>query len=78
VPRREIFSIASPNAILQLFSSEAAAQGQCPNAEVVWPNTASGIYKEKGIHWHERARHGAYLCRKEATAASDRDIGNVQ
>lgn len=31
------------------FASEAAAQAHCPRDTVVWLNTNSGIYHEKGM-----------------------------
>jgi len=63
---------------LQLFSSEAAAQSHCPNDTVVWLNTNSGIYHEKGMRWYGRTKSGAYVCKKEADAAGDRDTRNGQ
>src|SRR5713226_4371029 len=61
---------------LQLFASETTAQAHCPKDEVVWLNTNSGIYHEKGMRWYGRTRAGAYVCRKEADAAGDRDTRN--
>ena len=66
------------SASLQLFSSEAAAQAHCPRDTVVWLNTNTGIYHEKGMRWYGRTKHGAYVCRKEADAAGDRDTRNGQ
>src|ERR1700738_3656916 len=63
---------------LQLFSSEAAAQAHCPRDVVVWLNTNSGIYHEKGMRWYGNTKSGAYVCRKEADAAGDRDTRNGQ
>jgi len=63
---------------LVLFPTEAAAQKHCPSDEVVWLNTASGVYHHKGQRWYGRTRHGAYVCRKEADAAGDRDTRNGQ
>jgi hypothetical protein len=61
-----------------LFTTESAAQRHCPRDEVVWLNTSSGIYHEKGMRWYGRTKHGAYVCRKEADAAGDRDTRNGQ
>jgi hypothetical protein len=61
-----------------MFSTEAAAQAHCPKDEVVWLNTNSGIYHEKGMRWYGRTKRGAYVCRKEADAAGDRDTRNGQ
>lgn len=63
---------------LQLFSSESAAQAHCPKDVVVWLNTNSGIYHEKGMRWYGNTKAGAYVCRKEADAAGDRDTRNGQ
>jgi len=63
---------------LQLFSSETAAQAHCPRDEVVWLNTNTGIYHEKGMRWYGRTKSGAYVCKKEADAAGDRDTRNGQ
>jgi len=63
---------------LQLFASETGAQAHCPRDKVVWLNTSSGIYHEKGMRWYGRTRHGAYACRGEAEAAGDRDTRNGQ
>lgn len=63
---------------LQLFSSETAAQAHCPRDLVVWLNTNSGIYHEKGMRWYGNTKSGAYVCRKEADAAGDRDTRNGQ
>jgi hypothetical protein len=63
---------------LQLFATEQAAQKHCPKDEVVWLNLPSGIYHEKGMRWYGRTKHGAYVCRKEADAAGDRNTRNGQ
>jgi hypothetical protein len=63
---------------LQLFDTEEAAQKHCPKDQVVWLNTRSGIYHEKGMRWYGNTKHGAYVCRKEADAAGDRDTRNGQ
>jgi hypothetical protein len=71
-------SPAAPSSQLTLFETESAAQTHCPKDEVVWLNTASGIYHEKGMRWYGHTKHGAYVCRKEADAAGDRDTRNGQ
>ncbi|HEX3463266.1 MAG TPA: hypothetical protein VHS78_04320 [Candidatus Elarobacter sp.] len=63
---------------LQLFSTEPAARAHCPRDEVVWLNTNSGIYHEKGMRWYANTRSGAFACRKEADAAGDRMTRNGQ
>ena len=63
---------------LPQFDSEAAAQAHCPSDTVVWLNTNSGIYHEKGMRWYGRTKQGAYVCRKEADIAGDRDTRNGQ
>ena len=67
-----------PNPTLLLFTMESSAQKHCPKDEVVWLNTRSGIYHEKGMRWYGRTKSGAYVCRKEADAAGDRDTRNGQ
>ena len=69
---------AAPSGPLTLFESEGAAQAHCPKDTVVWLNTASGIYHEKGMRWYGNTRHGAYVCRAEADTAGDRDTRNGQ
>lgn len=73
-----VASAASAQGTLRLFDTEAAAQAHCPRDEVVWLSTNTGIYHEKGMRWHGRTKHGAYVCRKEANAAGDRDTRNGQ
>jgi hypothetical protein len=63
---------------LQLFATESAAKAHCPKDQVVWLNTNSGIYHEKGMRWYGNTKAGAYVCRKEADAAGDRDTRNGQ
>ena len=63
---------------MQQFDSEAAAQAHCSSDVVVWLNTNSGIYHEKGMRWYGRTKHGAFVCRKEADADGDRDTRNGQ
>lgn len=69
---------ATSPAQLREFDTEAAAQKHCPADQVVWLNTNSGIYHEKGMRWYGRTKHGAYVCRKEADTAGDRDTRNGQ
>jgi hypothetical protein len=63
---------------LAQFETEATAQAHCPKDVVVWLNTNSGIYHEKGMRWYGRTKYGAYVCRKEADTAGDRDTRNGQ
>ena len=63
---------------LQLFASESAAQAHCPRDQVVWLNTNSGIYHEKGMRWYANTKAGAFVCRREADAAGNRDTRNGQ
>jgi hypothetical protein len=60
------------------FPTETAAQAHCPRDTVVWLNTKTGIYHEKGMRWYGHTRQGAYVCRAEADAAGDRDTRNGQ
>jgi hypothetical protein len=73
-PRIQVAAAPTP----ALFQTEAAAQAHCPRDTVVWLNIPTGIYHEKGMRWYGRTKHGAYVCRKEADAAGDRDTRNGQ
>ncbi len=71
-------SAAVSSVAVQRFDTEAATQKHCPRDTVVWLNTKSGIYHESGMRWYGRTKHGAYVCKKEADAAGDRDTRNGQ
>jgi hypothetical protein len=58
------------------FATEAAAQEHCTADQVVWLNTKSKVYHEKGMPYYGHTKAGAYVCRKEADAAGDRDAKN--
>ena len=74
-----IVARAAPStAGLPMFPTEAAAQAHCPKDEVVWLNTRSGIWHEKGMRWYGRTREGAYVCKTEAAKAGMRDTRNGQ
>ena len=66
---------------LTLFETERVARKHCPHDEVVWLNTNSGIWHEKGMRWYGRTKHGAYVCEGErpqpatVTRATDGSIG---
>lgn len=70
--------VAKASADIPMFDTEAAAQTHCPSDTVVWLNTKSGVYHEKGMRWYGRTKHGAYVCKKEADAAGYRDTRNGQ
>ena len=76
--RHHVATAPVSNGSLQLFSSEAAAQAHCPRDTVVWLNTNSGIYHEKGMRWYGNTKTGAYVCKGEADGAGDRDTRNGQ
>ena len=63
---------------LELFATEEAAQRHCRKDELFCLNTRTGIYHEKGMRWYGNTKEGAYVCRKEADAAGDRDTRNGQ
>ncbi|MGD0967769.1 MAG: hypothetical protein ABR949_05730 [Candidatus Aquilonibacter sp.] len=63
---------------ITMFATEDAAQTHCPRDTVVWLNTKTGIWHEKGMRWYGRTKQGAYVCRKEAAAAGYRDTRNGQ
>ncbi len=73
-----IVALAADQAQLSVFTTEDAAQRHCPADTVVWLNTRSGIYHLKGERWYGRTKHGAYVCKKEADAAGDRETENGQ
>ena len=75
---RTTASVPVTTGSLQLFATERAAQAHCPRDVVVWLNTNSGIYHEKGMRWYGNTKSGAYVCRREADAAGDRDTRNGQ
>jgi hypothetical protein len=58
------------------FPTETAAQAHCVSDQVVWLNTKSRVYHEKGMVYYGHTQHGAYVCRKEADAAGDRETQN--
>ncbi len=64
--------ISAIAADLHLFTTEQAAQSHCPNDEVVWLNTNTGIWHSQGGHWYGRTKSGVYVCRVEAAAAGNR------
>ncbi len=78
LPQPSRIAAMPSNSDLQLFGTEADAQRHCPRDEVVWLNMNSGIYHEKGMRWYRNTRQGAYVCRREADAAGDRDTRNGQ
>lgn len=61
-----------------LYQSQDAAQAHCPSDTVVWLNTNSGIYHIQGERWYGRTKHGAYVCKKDADRAGDRETENGQ
>lgn len=68
--------VAKATADIPTFDTETAAQTHCPSDIVVWLNTKSGIYHEKGMRWYGRTKHGADVCKREADAAGYRDTRN--
>jgi len=58
------------------FDTEAAAQNHCPSDIVVWLNTKSHVYHEKGQLYYGHTKQGAYVCKKEADADGDRETKN--
>ena len=71
-----VTSATATDGSLQQFDTEAAAQSRCPSDTVVWLNTKTGIWHEKGMRWYGNTKQGAYVCRKEAAGAGDRDTKN--
>ncbi|MEA2688989.1 MAG: hypothetical protein QOJ39_2576 [Candidatus Eremiobacteraeota bacterium] len=58
------------------FDTETAAQGHCPTDNVVWLNTNSRVYHLKGQVYYGHTKVGAYVCKKEADSAGDRETQN--
>jgi hypothetical protein len=58
------------------FDTEAAAQAHCTTDTVVWLNTKTKVYHEKGMLYYGHTKQGAYVCKKEADAAGDRETKN--
>jgi hypothetical protein len=65
--------VASGNAGLAQFATEALAQTHCPNDKVVWLNLRNNVYFEKDSLYWGKTKRGAYVCRKEADAAGDHE-----
>lgn len=63
---------------LDEFQSEREAQKHCPKDTVVWLNLPTGVFHFKGQRWYGRTKHGAYVCKKEATTEGDRATRNGQ
>ena len=76
--RHHVTTAPAVSGSLLLFASEAAAQVHCPRDVVVWLNTNSGIYHEKGMRWYGNTKVGAFVCKAEADGAGDRDTRNGQ
>jgi hypothetical protein len=58
------------------FTTETAAQGHCAGDTVVWLNTKTKVYHEKGMLYYGHTKQGAYVCKKEADAAGDHETKN--
>jgi hypothetical protein len=58
------------------FDTESAAQAHCPSDTVVWLNTKSHVYHDKGMPFYGHTKQGAYVCKKEADAAGDHETKN--
>jgi hypothetical protein len=72
------FLLPLPAVAQPLFQFQSAAQAHCPRDAVVWLNTRSGIYHFQGERWYGRTKEGAYVCQRDADAASDRATENGQ
>jgi len=70
-------AVAASGTVTQ-FPTDTGAQAHCPRDAVVWLDTASSVYPEKGMRRYGRTKHSAYVCQKEADAAGDRDTRNGQ
>ncbi|HVV68186.1 MAG TPA: hypothetical protein VHE99_03990 [Gammaproteobacteria bacterium] len=65
-------SLPQDTASLTLYTTEQAAQKHCPDDEVVWLNTNSGIWHSRNGRWYGNTKHGSYACKQEAAAAGNR------
>jgi hypothetical protein len=78
-PQAAIAATPAPQSgSLQLFGTEASAQAHCPHDVVVWLNIPSGIYHLKGERWYANTKRGAFVCKRQADAAGDRETRNGQ
>jgi hypothetical protein len=68
----------TPPLSLVLYTTQSEAVRGCHGDEVVWLNTRTSVYHEKGMRWYGRTKEGAYVCRSAADAAGDRDTRNGQ
>ena len=73
-----IFPIVFASNGLTLFDTERTAQDHCPQDEVVWLNLPTGIWHPKNGHWYGTTKHGAYVCKQEASTAGNRASRNGQ
>ena len=55
------------------YADEAQAKAHCPGDPVVWANLSSKIYHFAGGKSYGETQRGAYMCEKEAMAASKND-----
>jgi len=67
-----------PSTAQTTFLSEQAAGRHCPSDAVVWLNLPTGIYHLKGERWYGATKHGAFVCKREADNAGDRETRNGQ
>jgi hypothetical protein len=58
------------------FDTESAAQAHCSSDTVVWLNTKTKVYHEKGMVYYGHTKQGAYVCKKEADSAGDHETKN--
>lgn len=62
----------------KVYKTEAGAQKHCPSDTVVWANTDSGVFHEKGTRWYGKTKDGRYVCKAEAVGAGWHPAGNGQ
>jgi hypothetical protein len=60
---------ASPMITVPEFATAAAAQLHCPSDVVVWLNTRTNLYHQKGHRYYGTTLYGAYVCQQEAEQA---------
>jgi hypothetical protein len=70
--------IAFPAVGQTFYQSAEAAQMRCPSDTIVWLNTRTDVYHFEGERWYGNTKDGAYVCKKQADNAGDRQTKNGQ
>jgi len=65
-------SAAAPAPAPRLFNSDDGAQVQCPQDKVVWLDTRTHLYYNKGTKHYANTAHGGFGCLKDVKAAGNK------